>query len=138
MSRQLPDYIEAGVSPIIEGFLARHQLTKENIDLWGIHPGGTRIIEKSQLSLGLSDDQVVVSWEILRQYGNMLSVSILFVLQLMILRRNENYIAAPDYVGLGNQHNLAQKSPEKQTALTGIAFSFSPGIGVEGILFQLG
>jgi alpha-pyrone synthase len=138
LSRQLPDYIEAGVNPIIERFLASHQLRKENIDLWGIHPGGTRIIEKSQISLGLSDDQVAVSWEILRQYGNMLSTSILFVLQLMILRRNENYIADPDYVGLSNQHNEAQKSPEKQTALTGIAFSFSPGIGVEGILFQLG
>ncbi len=139
LSRQLPDYIETGVNPIIERFLASHQLTKENIDLWAIHPGGTRIIEKSQLSLGLRDDQVADSWDILRQYGNMLSPSVLFVIQQMILRRNKDYlIADQEYVRLSNQQNQAQKSPENLTTLTGMAFSFSPGIGVEGILFQLG
>lgn len=73
LSRQLPDYIETGVGPIVERFLASHELTRESIDLWAVHPGGTRIIEKSQRSLGLSDSQVADSWEILRQYGNMLS-----------------------------------------------------------------
>ncbi|MEH1850468.1 MAG: naringenin-chalcone synthase [Nostoc sp.] len=48
LSRQLPDYIKTGVNPIIERFLASHELTKENIDLWAIHPGGTRIIQNSQ------------------------------------------------------------------------------------------
>ncbi len=140
LSRQLPDYIETGVGPIIERFLAKHKLTKENIDLWAIHPGGTRIIEKSQLSLGLSDSQVADSWEILRQYGNMLSPSVLFVLQRMILRRNKDYpINDQEYVGLNNHHHETQKSSDKQlTPLTGIAFSFSPGVGIEGILFQLG
>lgn len=114
LSRQLPDYIEAGVNPVIESFLKQNGLTKEQIDLWAIHPGGTRIVERSQRSLGLSDDQVAYSWEILREYGNMLSASILFVLERML-----------------SKHEF---SGEK--ALTGLAFSFSPGVGIEGILFQ--
>ncbi len=124
LSRQLPDYIETGVGPIIERFLTSHGLTKESIDLWAVHPGGTRIIEKSQRSLGLSDSQVADSWEILRQYGNMLSPSVLFVMERMLFKSEKDSPSAD------------KESTEEMRALTGIAFSFSPGIGVEGILFQ--
>lgn len=114
LSRQLPDYIEAGVNPVIESFLKQNGLTKEQIDLWAIHPGGTRIVERSQRSLGLSDEQVAYSWEILSEYGNMLSASILFVLERM----------------------LSKQKSSGERLLTGLAFSFSPGVGIEGILFQ--
>jgi alpha-pyrone synthase len=117
LSRYLPAYIAAGVEPVIERFLSNHHLIKEDIDLWAVHPGGTRIIENAQRSLGLSDRQVADSWEILRQYGNMLSASILFVMEQMMLR-------------------CEQDSP-RTDALTGIAFSFSPGVGIEGLLFQI-
>lgn len=117
LSRQLPDYIVAGVNPVIEQFLARHGLTKQQIDLWAIHPGGLRIIEGAQRSLGLSDSQVTDSWEVLRQYGNMLSPSVLFVLERMLFTSEASVARDP---------------------LTGIAFSFSPGIGIEGVLFQKG
>ncbi len=115
LSRQLPDYIESGVNTVIERFLSLHQLTKAQIDLWAVHPGGTRIIERSQKSLGLSDAQVAESWETLRQYGNMLSPSVLFVLERMLLNPGTD-----------------------SKAFTGVAFSFSPGVGIEGILFQKG
>ncbi|MEH1826630.1 MAG: naringenin-chalcone synthase [Nostoc sp.] len=137
LSRQLPDYIKTGVNPIIERFLASHELTKENIDLWAIHPGGTRIIQNSQDSLGLTDSQVADSWEILRQYGNMLSPSVLFVMERMLFSSENNSAAADkEYVGLDNPNHHWKDSTEQMKALTGIAFSFSPGVGIEGILFQ--
>ncbi|MBD2776507.1 type III polyketide synthase [Iningainema tapete] len=130
LSRQLPDYIRTGVNPIIERFLTSHKLTKQSIDLWAVHPGGTRIIENAQSSLGLSDSQVADSWEVLRQYGNMLSPSVLFVMERMLRRyENDSPRVEEKYMGLGNLN-------EKKKALTGIAFSFSPGVGIEGILFQ--
>jgi alpha-pyrone synthase len=122
LSRHLPDYIESGVNRVIGQFLASHHLTQADIDLWAVHPGGTRIIEKAQLSLGLSDSQVADSWEILRQHGNMLSCSVLFVMELMMMRRCS-------VVG-------SQVSPTGGSA-TGLAFSFSPGVGIEGLLFQV-
>ncbi|MEH1819540.1 MAG: naringenin-chalcone synthase [Nostoc sp.] len=136
LSRQLPDYIRTGVNPIIERFLASHELTKENIDLWAIHPGGTRIIQNSQDSLGLTDSQVADSWEILRQYGNMLSPSVLFVMERMLFSNENNSSVDKEYVGLDNPNHHWKDSTEQMKALTGIAFSFSPGVGIEGILFQ--
>lgn len=120
LSRDLPNYIQAGVNPIISNFLASHELTKENIDLWAVHPGGTKIIENVQSSLGLSDEQVSDSWEVLRQYGNILSCAVLFVLERIISRLEE-------------QKDQTEIVPEK---LTGLSFSFAPGVGIEGILFE--
>jgi alpha-pyrone synthase len=137
LSRHLPDYIEAGVNSVIEIFLAKNELTKPRIDLWAVHPGGTRIIEKAQLSLGLSDRQVADSWAILRQYGNMLSPSVLFVLERMLLRHTQlSPVETKPNIGLSSINKNWNKSEKKEKELNGIAFSFAPGIGVEGILFQ--
>jgi alpha-pyrone synthase len=125
LSRQLPDYIQAGVGPIIKNFLATHQLTEDDINLWAIHPGGTRIIERAQLALGLDDSRVADSWEILREYGNMLSCSILFVMERMMLKMNDACLA---------QTSGTKADPAR--SVNGLAFSFSPGVGVEGILFE--
>lgn len=135
LSRQLPDYIEAGVGPVIENFLESHNLTKDDIDLWAIHPGGTRIIERSQQSLGLRDDQVVHSWEVLRQYGNMLSPSVLFVLERMLFGSES---AANADSAAKSSHSQVDRylASDAMQPVTGIAFSFSPGVGIEGMLFE--
>jgi alpha-pyrone synthase len=128
LSRHLPDYIETGVRPVIERFLQSHQLTPDDINLWAVHPGGTRIIEKVQSSLGLSDGQVAVSWEILRQYGNMLSASILFVLEQHLFQSE---------TGTSNEFTTNEsRLIHPMNPITGLAFSFSPGVGIEGLLFQ--
>ena len=115
LSRHLPDYIEAGIGKIIEDFLASNQLSKADIELWAVHPGGTKMIQKARDALGLTDAQVAISWNMLHRYGNMLSVSILFVLQQMFQQLDQSGKSQP---------------------VTGIAFSFAPGVGLEGILFQ--
>lgn len=124
LSRHLPDYIEAGVGPVIQQFLNQQRKTTADIDLWAVHPGGTRIIQKAQSALGLSDEQVADSWAILKTYGNMLSVSILFVIARMMNRLQANEIKA------------VTASTTVTTPMTGLGFSFSPGVGIEGVLFE--
>jgi len=52
----------------------------EQVAHWAIHPGGRSILDKVQSSLSLSDAQLRASREVLRLYGNMSSVTILFIL----------------------------------------------------------
>lgn len=132
LSPQLPSYIESGVEPIITNFLKQHQLTKADIDLWAVHPGGTRIIEKVQRSLELGDECVADSWEILREYGNMLSCAVIFVIERMLIRIDAD--AGND--DRQQQFHGTDDPPRSIDPLTGIAFSFSPGVGIEGLLFQ--
>jgi alpha-pyrone synthase len=114
LSESLPEYLYAGVDPIITGILTDNDLAKSDIDLWAIHPGGPKIIEESVRSLGLPCSAAAPSWEVLAEYGNMLSVSLIFVLKLMV----------------------AQQVSTKAIS-TGIAFSFAPGVAVEGMLFDI-
>jgi predicted naringenin-chalcone synthase len=60
-----------------------------DVDLWAIHPGGKSILDQVQRSLSLRPEQVRESREVLRKYGNMSSVSILFVLAEILERRAE-------------------------------------------------
>lgn len=62
----------------IGGFLTH---SSEKIDFWAIHPGGAKIVEAVQESLHLTDENVADSFEVLRNYGNMSSPTILFVLK---------------------------------------------------------
>jgi len=48
---------------------------------WAIHPGGRAIIDAVQETLGLGDEATEASRQILREYGNMSSATILFVIQ---------------------------------------------------------
>ncbi len=52
-------------------------------ELWAIHPGGRGIVDALQETFGLSDKQTSASRTVLRDYGNMSSATILFVLQEM-------------------------------------------------------
>jgi alpha-pyrone synthase len=73
---------------------------------------------------------VADSWEILREYGNMLSCSILFVMERMMVKLNES--AAKSAMDVSRSHEPI----DPPRPINGIAFSFSPGVGVEGILFE--
>jgi alpha-pyrone synthase len=54
------------------------------IEHWAIHPGGRSILDKTEAKLGLSEDQLVPSRQTLRQYGNMSSATVLFVLKAIL------------------------------------------------------
>lgn len=48
---------------------------------WGIHPGGRAILDRVQNRLELSDAQLVPARRVLRDYGNMSSATVMFVLK---------------------------------------------------------
>lgn len=120
LSKYLPQYISKNVGGYVDAFLKKHQLTSRDVDFWAIHPGGKRIIEESQNGLGITEltEGVQDSWDVLKEYGNMLSPSVMFVLERILRRHNERI-----------------QRGEKGYDL-GLAFSFSPGVGVEGIMLK--
>lgn len=56
----------------------------EAIAHWAIHPGGRSILDKTEAKLGLSEAQLVPSRQTLRDYGNMSSATVLFVLKAIL------------------------------------------------------
>ena len=52
------------------------------LQFWAIHPGGRAIVDRLAAAFALTSEQVAPSRSILRDYGNMSSPTILFVLKL--------------------------------------------------------
>jgi alpha-pyrone synthase len=114
LSENLPDYIYRGVDTVVSEVLRDNGLEKSDVDLWAIHPGGPRIIEESVRSLAILADCAAPSWEVLARFGNMLSVSLIFVLETMV-----------------------RQAESTKDISTGVAFAFAPGVTVEGMLFDI-
>ncbi|MFA9212909.1 MAG: type III polyketide synthase [Candidatus Methylacidiphilales bacterium] len=94
LSAFIPDLIKSGIGNLLNGVLAQAQLTKNDINNWAIHPGGRKIIETIKAELGLSLNDVAASFNVLKNYGNMSSATILFVLAQMQLEERKGKVFA--------------------------------------------
>jgi predicted naringenin-chalcone synthase len=112
LSSYVPKIIGANIREFIEPSLAASGLAPADVETWAVHPGGRAIIDQVQTSLALRPEQVRASREVLRDYGNMSSASILFVLR--------NILEHPSRSGV-----------EKVCAM-----AFGPGLTVEMALLE--
>ncbi len=97
LSSYVPKIIGANIRDFIEPSLAQSGLLPADVGTWAVHPGGKSIIDQVQGSLALRPEQVRISREVLRDYGNMSSATILFVLREILgqpsARARENVCA---------------------------------------------
>ena len=107
LSPEVPRAVEKTAAPTLSDLGVEGQ---DEIDMWAIHPGGRSILDAIQNKLKLSDEKMKPSREVLRQYGNMSSPSVMFVLQ--------------DH--LYNSHASG----------SGVAMAFGPGLTVESLRFS--
>jgi predicted naringenin-chalcone synthase len=90
LSSNLTKIISDEAVPAIEQVLYSHGLTVSSINHWALHPGGRAILDALQTGLGLSDEMALPSRYVLKNYGNMSSASILFVLKEILNTKNIN------------------------------------------------
>jgi predicted naringenin-chalcone synthase len=81
LAKDLPDTLRAHLPRAVTEFLHDNGLKPGQIPHWLVHPGGPQILDCVQACLGLAPDALAVSRAVLRQYGNMSSPTILFILQ---------------------------------------------------------
>lgn len=111
LSAYVPDVIAANVERIVDELLAPTGMEPNDVQLWAVHPGGRSILDKVEQSLGLAAWQIQPSREVLRDCGNMSSVTILFVLKRMLAAARQSASVA--------------------------AMAFGPGLTVEGAVLEL-
>jgi alkylresorcinol/alkylpyrone synthase len=87
LAKEVPDLIRDHIHHILGGFLARHNLTREHIRNFMLHPGGKKILNYLEAELNLTKEDTDSSWHVLKQHGNMSSASILYVLQQALQKR---------------------------------------------------
>ena len=88
-ARRIPDIVAESSSEDIGAFLAGHRLAISDIDEFLLHPGGRKVLEAYQLALGLDAGALDRSRGVLRDFGNMSSATVLFVLERYMEERKD-------------------------------------------------
>jgi predicted naringenin-chalcone synthase len=88
LSPRVPDLIRRHLRPWFESWLLRQGLALADIGSWAVHPGGPRILTAVEESLGLPREALGVSREVLAEYGNMSSPTVLFILERLRERQS--------------------------------------------------
>jgi predicted naringenin-chalcone synthase len=109
LSARVPGVIERELRPWLDAWLAQQNLSVDRIATWAVHPGGPRILESVALATGIGRADYAVSQEVLGEFGNMSSPTILFILE----RLRERHAPRPC-----------------------LAVGFGPGLAVEAALFR--
>ncbi len=81
LSSYVASMIEEDFDGLVTQALSAANLEKENITHWCIHPGGKKILESVHKSLGFTNGQLQPCYDVLKEYGNMSSPTVLFVLE---------------------------------------------------------
>ena len=118
LSSRVPRVIAKNLPAYLGALLEPHGLAQSDVDFWAIHPGGRAIVEQALETLGLPPDAAAESYSVLRDYGNMSSPTVLFVLQRLMERHRAAKAAGE--AGLGH----------------GVALAFGPGLTIEGALLR--
>ncbi|CAN5733932.1 type III polyketide synthase [soil metagenome] len=111
LSTYVPQILEANMGAVVDPFLAAASLDRADVAHWAVHPGGRAILDEVESALELTPDRLEASRQVLKNYGNMSSATVLFVLKEVLAG-----VAAGEHVD---------------------ATAFGPGLTVESGLFSV-
>lgn len=94
LSSYVPRLIEGNIQAILDRLFADSGWSRDELKLWAVHPGGRAILDKTAQVLGLENQELQVSYDVLRQFGNMSSVTIFFVLKAILERGDRGKLFA--------------------------------------------
>lgn len=112
LSKDVPQMIREKIGGLVDGFLARSGLERKHMAAFLLHPGGQKLLAYIEEELGLTRESTQPSWDVLRNYGNLSSASVLFVLREWLTKRR---LRSGDY---------------------GLLAAFGPGFSAEMLLLQ--
>lgn len=92
-SRDIPAIVGEWLGPFVDQFLHTEQLTMKKVTHFIAHPGGKKVLDAYEETLQLTKDKTNHSRQVLSEYGNMSSPTILYVLE----RFMENEVNIEDY-----------------------------------------
>lgn len=80
LSKDVPALLRAEVAALVDRLAARTGVAPGTIGAHVLHPGGKKVLAALEDALRLKREQTQPSWEVLRDFGNQSSASVLFVL----------------------------------------------------------
>jgi predicted naringenin-chalcone synthase len=114
LSSYVPEVIRSGIKNLTNSLLGRISNQLSDITYFAIHPGGKKILEVIEQELGLTKEHNNASYEVLKNYGNMSSPTVLFVLHEITKNLN----------GVDGGKKI-------------LSFAFGPGLTLESMVLEI-
>ena len=114
LSSYVPTLIKKGIGDLVASLLTEMGAGLADVSHFAIHPGGKKILEGVEQELGLEKNQNRHAYEVLKNYGNMSSPTVVFVLQ----------------------HLLSELSDRDKGSKV-MAMAFGPGLTLESMLLKV-
>ncbi|HMG89887.1 MAG TPA: type III polyketide synthase [Chryseolinea sp.] len=114
LSTYVPSIIKGGILKLTTSLLDKISKNINDVRFFAIHPGGRKILESIEDELGITKCQNAPAYHVLKNYGNMSSPTILFVLQEIF-----NKLVPGDH----GEHILS--------------FAFGPGLTLESMVLKI-
>jgi len=81
LSKNIPTIVTSLVKENVSDFLRAHEIPMEKISHFIMHPGGMKVLQAYSEGLNIPMNKLKHSVDVLRDYGNMSSTTVYFVLQ---------------------------------------------------------
>jgi alpha-pyrone synthase len=114
LSAYVPDIIKKGIVKLAKDLLVKVNSRIDEIDHFAIHPGGRKILEVIESQLGIERSKNAAAYHVLKNFGNMSSPTILFVLAEVI-------------------RNISDKNAGEKI----LSLAFGPGLTLESMVLQI-
>ncbi len=111
LDKSVPETIASHFPDIVHPFLEKNKLNIQDVDHLIFHPGGKKIVQTVESLFGSLGKNIDDTKDVLRLYGNMSSVTVLYVLQRFLER-------------------------DIKTGDLGLMLSFGPGFSAQRVLLQ--
>lgn len=87
----IPALIAANVKNDVTAFLARHDVSLKAVGNFIFHPGGKKVLSAYEDALGLESDALRTTREVMTEFGNMSSATVLYVLERFLKDHEPGY-----------------------------------------------
>lgn len=84
LTAEVPRIIGREIAGAVESMLGADPAAAADVDAWAVHPGGRSVLDRVESGLGLPEDALADSRAVLRDFGNMSSATILFILRRIL------------------------------------------------------
>ena len=112
LSKDIRDNAGGLAESVINSLLQEEGISREDVRHWIIHSGGRKVIDSIRKEAGLTEEQLKHSRCVLRNFGNMSSPTVLFVL------------------------NEVETNGSPQKGDIGVMLAMGPGLAIEGALLK--
>ena len=127
LTSEVPRYIQQGIGELLSRLLQKSGLTIGDIDFYAIHPGGRKILEVIEQQLGIDATDNRFAYGVLRDFGNMSSATVLFVLKAVW----NSLLAKPE------TDQLIDSETDSANGQHILSCAFGPGLTLESMILEV-